>query len=212
MNRQQRTNYSRSKVKTGAPPVPNNIAWSLLNVTGTTITLQIEGSELGLVTNGVPAFEIVGETITAVSSSLAGGVLTLEMSATVPFPSTLALQTPSIALRNRFGGMLNSGFVTLDPPPAPPEASEMTFSSLSGNEITMTISGGGSPYFHNVTWTLENSTQGDTGTCIEISGSNAKFLMNITPNPGDTLAWSTQDSGFRNSGGGGMNGGTEAIP
>ena len=211
MNRQQRTNFSRSKVKTGAPPVQNNIAWTYQSASGVFINLTIEGSESGLVTNGVPAFEILDEGIVAVSSSLAGDTLTVEMNANVPFGSTLALRTPSIALRNRLGGMLNSGFAQIPVPPAPPEAATLELIGWSLDTMQFTIVTGLAPFFCNTSWNFRNLTNSSSELTVLVTASSVTVQMQSALNIDDVIEWDTQDTGFRTANGGGMNGGSIVL-
>lgn len=211
-NRQQRTNYTRQKPKPGAPPIRNNIGWSLTSVSGTEIVLTIDGSTSGLVKNGTPTFEILATAIVTVASVLTGDTLTLEMSDPVPQPGVLVLRTPSIAIRNEFGGLLNSGFAEIPAIPPPPEASTMSILSFSGPELTMQLAGGGPGFYANQNLQLHNDTASEYSSECLISGDVCVFRFTNPLSSGDAISWTPPADSFRNDSGGTMTAGTENIP
>lgn len=210
--RQQRTNYSRQKTKSGAPPVRNNIKWQFDAMAGDQITLLIEGSESGLVENGVPEFEILATAIVATASSLVAGVLTLTMSAAPSAPCILALQTPSTALRNQFGGLLNSGFCEIPPPPPPPIPTTPSYSNHSGYQLDCLLTDGGPDYFSNASLSLYNSTKSEYSTSAIVSGDHLYAEFPSAIDSGDSIDLPSTSSAFRNSQGGGLYGTSILVP
>lgn len=210
--RQQRTNFSRTKVKPGAPPVRQALLWRVEEVAGAVVSMTILGSTEELVRSGVPAFVVEETGATAVSVELIGPAMYVTMSEEPSDGEHLMLALNSNAVRNGFGAQLSAGVQELVVTPEPPEPNTLTYGGTSGAETVLNIGGGGGPNYCNDSLIFADDTEPQNSTGVRIDGNQLFVSWAVMPVSGTTISWGDGAGGYINANGGVLEPGGVVVP
>lgn len=195
LTRQQRTNYTRQKVKPGAPPVIPTIQWIITNIAGNVVTVQIAGNLAGLVINGTPGVRRVLDGSLASSwmwTVPPSGGTTAEFS--LAFGSAITegeyfeVVQGDLSIRNRFGGSLAANQQLWDPSTPPfPDLHAVNIVVNAGIAEIETDSVGDYVGAQNVGG-IQNTTTGEFQVLLDVLATTIRVQSGgIANNPGDTF-------------------------
>lgn len=219
MNRQQRTNYLRQTTTTVQPQALYSLTWTVVASIGAVLTLKIEGMLNGLVLNGVPALipEISGR-VPVSAVIVPGPSPDLYQFLEVTFDGALAnsdlytLEMPSPSLRNRWGGVLNSGKQAFPTPFIFSDEIAIAYAGHTPTQLQIDFFSQFLPVCIGPSPILENNATFELGTFVGWSGGWAVFDFSLGLASGNQISWPSAQASFKNQFGGTLTGGSFVIP